>query len=68
MFWSGINLNKTYNCPTGKEIHAALILVSCDVLAARKICGHISALVSCHRCEKKQIMNIDSIILLEWLI
>ena len=53
MFWSGINLNKTYNCPTGKEIRAALILVSCDVPAARKICDHVSALVSCHRCEKK---------------
>jgi hypothetical protein len=32
---------------------AALILVSCDIPAARKICGHVSALVSCHRCEKQ---------------
>ncbi|RHZ81307.1 hypothetical protein Glove_122g28 [Diversispora epigaea] len=51
--WNGIILNKTNNCPNGKKIRAALILVSCDVPAARKICGHISALVSCHRCEKK---------------
>ena len=31
----------------------ALILVSCDISAARKICGHISALVSYHKCKKK---------------
>src|SRR3954453_8747312 len=51
--WNGIILNRTDDCPNGKKIRAALILVSCDVPAARKICGHISALVSCHRCEKK---------------
>ncbi|RHZ76980.1 hypothetical protein Glove_186g68 [Diversispora epigaea] len=51
--WNGIILNKTNNCPNGKKIWAALILVSCNVPAVRKICGHISALVSCHRCEKK---------------
>ncbi|GET58963.1 hypothetical protein GLOIN_2v1786477 [Rhizophagus irregularis DAOM 181602=DAOM 197198] len=37
----------------GKKICAALIMVSCDIPAARKICGHVSALVSCHRCQKK---------------
>jgi hypothetical protein len=46
--WNGIILNKTDNCPNGKKIWATLILVSCDVPAARKICDHISALVSCH--------------------
>ncbi|GET51677.1 uncharacterized protein LOC110233779 [Rhizophagus irregularis DAOM 181602=DAOM 197198] len=51
--WEGVTLNKTYECQEGKRIRAALILVSCDIPAARKICGHISALVSCHRCEKK---------------
>ena len=51
--WNGIILNRTDDCLNGKKIRAALILVSCDVPAARKICGHISALVSCHRCEKK---------------
>jgi hypothetical protein len=51
--WSGFTLSKTYECANGKEIRAALILVSCDVPAARKICGHASALISCHRCEKK---------------
>ncbi|GET57071.1 hypothetical protein GLOIN_2v1883106 [Rhizophagus irregularis DAOM 181602=DAOM 197198] len=28
-------------------------MVSCNIPAARKICGHVSALVSCHRCQKK---------------
>ncbi len=51
--WDGITLNRTYESQGGKYIRAALILVSCDVPAARKICGHVSALVSCHRCEKK---------------
>ena len=30
-----------------------MILVSCDIPAARKICEYVSALVSCHRCTKK---------------
>ena len=53
LLWDGFTIDKTYEHPEGKNICAALILVSCDVLAARKICGYISALVSCHRCEKK---------------
>jgi len=52
-FWSGVTLGRTYECENGKDIRAALILVSCDIPAARKICGHVSALVSCHRCKKK---------------
>ncbi|RIB16676.1 hypothetical protein C2G38_2189298 [Gigaspora rosea] len=36
----------------GRTIHAALILISYDIPAARKLYGHILALVSCHRCEK----------------
>ena len=51
--WDGFTIDKTYEHPEGKNIRTALILVSCDVPAARKICGHISALVSCHRCKKK---------------
>lgn len=50
--WNGVTLNQTYECQEGKRIRAALILVSCDIPAARKICGHVSALVSCHRCKK----------------
>ena len=51
--WDGFTIDKTYEHPEGKNIRAALILISCNIPAARKICGHISALVSCHRCEKK---------------
>ena len=51
--WDGVTLNRTYEYSRGRDIHAALILVSCNVPAARKIYGHVSALVSCHRCDKK---------------
>jgi hypothetical protein len=51
--WAGITLNRTFEAQEGKKIRAALVLVSCDVPAARKICGHVSALVSCHRCKKR---------------
>jgi hypothetical protein len=53
LLWGGVTLNKTYESQEGKNIRTALILVSCDIPAARKICGHVSALVACHRCEKK---------------
>ncbi|GBC32907.2 hypothetical protein GLOIN_2v1775288 [Rhizophagus irregularis DAOM 181602=DAOM 197198] len=53
LLWSGITLNRTFECQNGKNIRAALVLISCDIPAARKICGHISALVSCHRCMKR---------------
>ena len=52
-FWTGVTLNRTFECQNGKEIRVALVLVSCDVPAARKICGHVSALASCHRCKKR---------------
>ena len=51
--WKGMTLKRTNECPNGKDIRAALIIASCDIPAARKLCGHISALASCHRCEKK---------------
>ncbi len=51
--WDGITLNHIYKCQGGKYIRATLILISCDVSAARKICGYVSALVSYHQCEKK---------------
>ncbi|CAB4417325.1 unnamed protein product [Rhizophagus irregularis] len=52
--WAGLTLNCTYECENGKRVRGTLILVvSCDIPAARKICSHVSALVSCHRCEKK---------------
>src|SRR2546429_7699240 len=48
--WNGITLH-TNECPNGKRVCAALILVTCDIPVTRKICGHFSALVSCYRCE-----------------
>ena len=51
--WNGITLNHTYECQEGKYIRVTLILISYDVSVARKICEYVSALVSCHRCEKK---------------
>ena len=51
--WQGVMLDSTAENRDGKMIRAALILVSCDIPAARKVCGHILALISCHRCKKK---------------
>ena len=56
LLWQGIMLDSTAEYSEGKKIRTALILVSCDIPAARKVCGHISALVSYHRCNKKPIM------------
>jgi hypothetical protein len=56
-FWDGVSLPSTDLHPTGKRIRMAVICCSNDIPAARKLCGHISALVSCHRCYK--IANIS---------
>jgi len=48
-----VTLNQTFECPNGKNIWAALIIASCDIPAAQKLCEHVSALVLCHHCEKK---------------
>jgi hypothetical protein len=53
LLWRGVTLNRTFECQNGKNIQVALVLVSCDVPAARKICGHVLALVSCHWCKKR---------------
>src|SRR5256714_111322 len=46
--WDGFNL------PTaGKNVRLAVICCSNDILAARKLCGHASALAGCHRCYKR---------------
>src|ERR1044071_4294968 len=66
--WSGMTLNRTYKYREGRQIRAALILVSCDIPAARKICGHILALAACYRCEKRENYEIINIILPEWKI
>ena len=46
--WDGFNL------PTaGKNVRLAVICCSNDISAARKLCGHASALAGCHRCYKR---------------
>jgi hypothetical protein len=51
-FWNGIEI------PAAKrKIRLALICCSNDIPAARKLCGHISASVSCHRCYKRANIN-----------
>jgi hypothetical protein len=52
--WNGFNLLPASNkYPAGKNIRLAVICCSSDIPAARKLCGHISALVGCHRCYKR---------------
>ena len=46
-FWNRINMI-TNECLNKKRVHAALILVSCDIPAIRKICDYVLALVSCY--------------------
>ncbi|GBB87061.1 hypothetical protein RclHR1_13520003 [Rhizophagus clarus] len=53
LLWNGVTLDRTYEYQETRKIRAALILVLCDIPAARKICGYISALLSCHGCKKK---------------
>ncbi len=51
--WRGWNVPKTYQCPDGLEIKVALIVGSSDIPATRKLFGHGSAVMKCHRCEKR---------------
>ena len=65
LLWGGMTLTN------GKEIRAALITASCDIPAAWKLCGHISALASCHHCKKKsnKQRNFDGITNMdEWFV
>ena len=52
-FWEGLELQKTANYSKGRKIRTAVICCSSDISAARKLCGHISALAACHWCYKK---------------
>jgi hypothetical protein len=51
--WNGIELSVTCENPNGKLIRAAVICCACDIPAARKLCGYISARIACHRCKKR---------------
>ena len=56
-FWDGFNLPSSNKHPNGKRIRLVVICYSNDILAAKKLCGHISALISCHRCYKRANMG-----------
>ncbi|GBC39214.2 uncharacterized protein LOC107327733 [Rhizophagus irregularis DAOM 181602=DAOM 197198] len=51
-FWEGVGLDRTSEHLSGRLIKCAVIACCCDIPAARKLCGHYSANVSCHRCLK----------------
>ena len=56
LMYSGVNLNVSVKDETSVQfIRAALILVSCDVPAARKTCGFLghSAKLGCSKCLKR---------------
>src|SRR5207247_10316200 len=52
-FWDGVYLPATDKYPASRRVRMAVICCSNDIPAARKLCGHISALVGCHRCYKR---------------
>ena len=51
--WNGWKVPKTYQCPDGLNIKVALVVGSFDTPATRKLFGHGSAVIKCHRCEKR---------------
>jgi hypothetical protein len=51
--WRGWRVPKTYQCSDGLDIKVALIIGSSDTPATRKLFGHGSAVMKCHRCEKR---------------
>jgi len=51
--WDGYDLPISSKFPNGKKIRVAVICCSNDIPAARKLCGHISAIAACHRCHKR---------------
>ena len=51
--WRGWKVPKTYQCSDGYDIKVALIIGSSDTPATRKLFGHRSAVMKCHRCEKR---------------
>ena len=51
-FWEGVILDRTFEHLSGRLIKCTVIACCCDIPAARKLCGHYSANVCCHRCLK----------------
>jgi len=57
--WDGFDIPVSLKNQSGKRIRLAVICCSSDIPAARKICGHISALSGCHRCYKRATSKFD---------
>ena len=57
LFWQGITLSLTAENSEEEKIQTVLILISYDTPVARKICGHVSALILCYRYKKKTNYN-----------
>jgi hypothetical protein len=59
-FSTSLELPITFENNKGQKIYVALILSANDVPAARKICGHASHIVKCHRCSKHSKYDPDT--------
>lgn len=60
-FWNGVEVRiSSINCT--RKIHCALMIVSCDLPAGRKICGFLghSARLGCSRCFKEFIGGVGT--------
>lgn len=57
--WKGWKIPKTFEHPEGLEIKVALIVMSSDTPATRKLFGHGSAVMKCYRCEKRSTYSYE---------
>ena len=57
--WNGFDIPVSLKNQSGKRIRLAVICCLSDIPAARKICGHISALSGYHRCYKRATSEFD---------
>jgi hypothetical protein len=51
--WEGWRVPETYENKDGLDIRVAIIIGSSDIPATRKLFGHGSAVMKCHRCPKR---------------
>ncbi|CAI2193405.1 7733_t:CDS:2, partial [Funneliformis geosporum] len=51
--WNGYVIPISTKFLNGKRIRLAVICCSNDILTARKLCSHISALIGCYQCYKR---------------
>jgi hypothetical protein len=55
--WRGWRIPRTHQCPNSLDIKVALIVRSSDISATRKLFGHGSAVMKCHKYEKHNIYS-----------